>query len=85
LQHRPKIKTGYPDAGRRLRDVAFSFGSDHVTTKFGDWVIFDLCIAGQSVCLTAHALGLAMVVAGLFDPDKANFGRGDTVFKKFRA
>jgi hypothetical protein len=26
-----------------------------------------------------------MVVAGLFDPDKANFGRGDTVFKKFRA
>jgi nitroreductase len=42
-----------------------------VTTKFGDWIMFDLGIATQSICLTAHSLGLGTVVVGLFDHDKA--------------
>jgi nitroreductase len=42
-----------------------------VKTKFGDWFMFDLGIATQSLCLTAHNLGLGTVVVGLFDHDKA--------------
>jgi len=42
-----------------------------VTTKFGDWFLFDLGIACQSLCLTAHTLGLGTVIVGLFDQDKA--------------
>ena len=42
-----------------------------VTTKFGDWFMFDLGIATQSICLTAHSLGLGTVIAGMFDHEKA--------------
>jgi nitroreductase len=42
-----------------------------VTTKFGDWFLFDLGIAAQNLCLAAHDLGLATVMVGLFDHDKA--------------
>ncbi len=42
-----------------------------VTTKFGDWFMFDLGIATQSLCLAAHSLGLGTVVVGLFDHDRA--------------
>jgi nitroreductase len=44
---------------------------DEVTTKFGDWFMFDLGIACQNICLAAHALGLGTVVVGLFDHDRA--------------
>lgn len=44
---------------------------DQVTTKFGDWFMFDLGIATQNLCLMAHSLGLGTVVVGLFDHDKA--------------
>ena len=44
---------------------------DQVTTKFGDWFMFDLGIACQTICLTAHALGLGTVVVGLFDHERA--------------
>lgn len=37
------------------------------TTKFGDWFMFDLGIAVQTLCLTAHDLGLGTVIVGLFD------------------
>ncbi|MFO7964155.1 MAG: nitroreductase family protein [Desulfobacterales bacterium] len=47
------------------------FYKDQVTTKFGDWFMFDLGIATQSICLTAHQLGLGTVIVGLFDQDKA--------------
>jgi nitroreductase len=47
------------------------FYKDQVTTKFGDWFLFDLGIATQSICLTAHRLGLGTVVVGLFDHNKA--------------
>ncbi len=42
-----------------------------VTTKFGDWFLFDLGIATQSLCLAAENEGLGTVVIGLFDHDKA--------------
>lgn len=44
---------------------------EQASTKFGDWFMFDLGIACQTICLAAHALGLGTVVVGLFDHDKA--------------
>ena len=46
------------------------FYSGVVTTKYGDWMLFDLGIATQSLCLAAHSLGLGTVVVGLYDHDK---------------
>jgi len=43
---------------------------DKATTKFGDWFMFDLGIAAQSICLTAYDLGIGTVIMGLFDHDK---------------
>jgi nitroreductase len=42
-----------------------------VTTRLGDWYMFDLGIATQSMCLTAHSLGLGTVITGMFDHEKA--------------
>lgn len=42
-----------------------------VTTKFGDWFMFDLGLAAQSLGIAAHAAGLGTVITGLFDHDKA--------------
>lgn len=42
-----------------------------VTTKFGDWFLFDLGIATQNICLAAHDLGLGTVIVGLFNHDRA--------------
>lgn len=47
-----------------------------VVTKFGDWYFFDLGIATQSICLTAHSLGLGTVVVGLFDHNQAKQALG---------
>lgn len=44
---------------------------DEVVTKFGEWFMFDLGLATQNLCLTAHYLGLGTVIVGLFDHDKA--------------
>jgi nitroreductase len=41
------------------------------TTKLGDWFMFDLGIAAQNICLTAHDLGLGTVIVGLFDHNRA--------------
>lgn len=41
------------------------------TTKFGDWFMFDLGIATQSLCLMAHDMGLGTVIVGMLDHDKA--------------
>jgi len=41
-----------------------------VTTKFGDWFMFDLGIAAQSLCLAAYELGLGTVIVGLLDHEK---------------
>lgn len=44
---------------------------NEVTTKFGDWFMFDLGIATQSICLAAYDRGLGTVIIGLFDHDRA--------------
>ncbi len=41
------------------------------TTKFGDWMMYDLGLATQNLCLMAHNLGLGTVIVGLFDHDRA--------------
>lgn len=41
------------------------------STKYGDWFMFDLGIASQSICLAAHALGLGTVIVGSLYHDKA--------------
>ena len=43
------------------------FKKGEVTTRFGEWFMYDLGIANQNVCLAAHALGLGTVIVGLFD------------------
>jgi len=47
------------------------FYKDMVTTKFGDWFMFDVGLAAQSIGLAAHAAGLGTVIVGLFEHDKA--------------
>lgn len=47
------------------------FYRGNVTTKFGDWFLFDLGIAMQNIALAAHAQGLGTVVVGLMDHDAA--------------
>lgn len=47
------------------------FYKDQAVTKFGDWFMFDLGLATQNLCLTAHHLGLGTVIVGLFDHDQA--------------
>ena len=41
---------------------------DQVVTKFGEWFMFDLGLATQNLCLTAHHLGLGTVIVGLACP-----------------
>ncbi len=40
-------------------------------TKFGDWFMFDLGLATQNLCLTAHSMGLGSVIVGAFDHEEA--------------
>ena len=44
---------------------------DTVQTKFGDWFMFDLGIAAQTLCLAAQNLGLGTVITGMFDQNNA--------------
>ncbi|MCK4467468.1 MAG: nitroreductase family protein, partial [Desulfobacterales bacterium] len=44
---------------------------DKVSTKFGDWYMFDLGLATQTICLAACDFGLGTVIVGLFDHDRA--------------
>lgn len=39
------------------------------STKYADWYMFDLGMAAQTLCLTAHDMGLGTVVVGLMDHD----------------
>ena len=47
------------------------FYKDGADTKFGDWFMFDLGLATQNLCLTAHSLGLGTVIVGAFDHNRA--------------
>lgn len=54
----------------KLQSSGFYKGQS--STKFGDWYMFDLGIATQTLCLAAHALGLGTVITGMFNIDMAN-------------
>ena len=45
--------------------------NEQYPTKFGDWFMYDLGLATQNLCLAAHDSGLATVIVGLFDHDRA--------------
>ena len=44
---------------------------DQASTEYGDWVMFDLGIATQNLCLAAWAEGLGTLHLGLLDHAKA--------------
>jgi nitroreductase len=46
------------------------FKKGEANTVKGDWLMFDTGIAMQTLCLTAHSLGLGTVVVGSFDHKK---------------
>lgn len=68
-------KKGLPDAPvvlalcGKLQSSGFYKGQ--ATTELGDWFMFDLGIATQSLCLAAHNLGLGTVIVGSLDHEKA--------------
>jgi nitroreductase len=68
-------RKGLPDAPVVLalcgKVQSSGFYKGQASTKFGDWLMFDLGIATQSICLTAHSLGLGSVIVGSLDHDKA--------------
>lgn len=41
------------------------------STVHGEWVMFDMGIAGEHICLAAHAEGLGTVHIALFDHERA--------------
>jgi nitroreductase len=43
------------------------FKRGEATTAKGDWLMFDTGLAMQTLCLTAHTLGLGTVIVGSFD------------------
>lgn len=47
------------------------FKKGQPATAKGDWLMFDTGIAMQTLCLAAHGLGLATVIVGMFDQQKA--------------
>jgi nitroreductase len=55
--------------GGRIESAGYYYGQ--ASTKFGDWLMFDLGLATQNLCLAAHDLGLGTVIVGAFDHNKA--------------
>lgn len=53
------------------RQAVSGYYKGQVTTKFGDWFMFDLGMAAQTLCLAAQSQRLGTVVVGMFDHDKA--------------
>ena len=51
------------------KGLSGKIGED-MPSKHGDWYMFDLGLATQNLCLSAHSLGLGSVVVGWFDIDK---------------
>ena len=41
-------------------------------TDKGDWLMFDVALAVQNICLAAHALGLGTVIVGALDHHRAS-------------
>ena len=45
---------------------------EEVSTKLGDWFMFDLGLATQTISLVAQSLGLGTVIVGYFDHERAH-------------
>ena len=41
--------------------------SGRQVTRFEDWLMYDLGLISQNICLAAHSLGLGSVIVGAFD------------------
>lgn len=46
------------------------FYKNEVVTKYGDWLMYDLGLLSQTICLAARAYGLGTVIVGLFNHDR---------------
>ncbi len=46
------------------------YGGQQIT-RYHDWLMYDLGLATQNICLTAHSLGLGSVIVGSFDHELA--------------
>ncbi|RLB03104.1 MAG: nitroreductase [Deltaproteobacteria bacterium] len=46
------------------------YGGRPLTSK-GDWLMFDVALAVQNLCLAAHARGLGTVIVGAFEAERA--------------
>jgi nitroreductase len=68
-------RKGLPDAPVVLavcgKTQSSGYYKGEASTKLGDWLMFDLGLATQSICLAAHSLGLGTVIVGSIDHDKA--------------
>ena len=45
--------------------------SGRQVTMFEDWLMYDLGLISQNICLAAHSLGLGSVIIGAFDHGRA--------------
>lgn len=48
------------------------FKKGEATTAKGDWLMFDTGLAMQTLCLTAHMLGMGTVIVGNFDHQRVS-------------
>ena len=53
------------------RKQTAGYEKGEASTKFGDWLLFDLGLVSQSISLAAHSQGLGSVIVGLLDHDAA--------------
>ncbi len=53
------------------KEVSGYYKGKPVTEK-GDWLMFDVALAVQNLCLAAYAMGLGTVIVGAFDEEKAS-------------
>ena len=81
---REKLQATFPDTNPAYKAVSQApvvlvlcakqeragFYKGQASTKHGDWLMFDLGIATQTLCLVAHDLGVGTVITGVFDHDK---------------
>jgi nitroreductase len=75
LSHRNPASTAIKEAPvvialcGKLASAGYKKGE--AATKFGDWFMFDIGIAAQTLCLAAHDLNLGTVIVGSLDHAKA--------------
>ncbi len=53
------------------RKEVSGFYKGKAVTEKGDWLMFDVALAIQNLCLYAHSRGLGTVIIGYFDAGKA--------------